>query len=269
MIIPTESGDAKRREFEVANNALAAGMPSDDPPPTYTPQPTEGDPRSSEFVGPLMPNVQSSNFVSVLKGNGSVKGSWFLDPLLPIPKALLPPLLPGETEETRKNFNVLASNGTVDIDLTLLSSDLSTQNPKILTDQKRTNIFTKAFNGNIKIAIHAPYLPRLPVLLNVCSLNGAISLTIPRSFQGIITITTQNGNVKFLGDMENAINITSDVNKTRRCFLGDFSALVDDEPWEGDEMVVETSNGGVKIQYDDEATESTRQRGFLGRIFGL
>ena len=106
-------------------------------------------------------------------------------------------------------------------------------------------------------------------VLNVRASNGAISLLIPRSFLGIVTVTARNGSIKFLGEAANSVHTFSDVNRTRRCFMGDYSALMDDEPWEGDEIVVEASNGGVKIQFDDEIIGSMRPRGFLGKIFGL
>lgn len=53
-----------------------------------------------------------------------------------------------------------------------------------------------------------------------------------------------------------------------RCFIGDFSQWTEDG-WEGDELIVEAKNGGVKLQFDDEYLERGTSRGFLARLLGL
>jgi hypothetical protein len=84
--------------------------------------------------------------------------------------------------------------------------------------------------------------------------NGSVHIRIPRSFQGPITATAHSGSVIFSEQITANLTTFDGVDSTRRSFVGDLSQWTDN--WQGDEVVAETRNGGVKVQYDDEVIES-------------
>jgi hypothetical protein len=116
---------------------------------------------------------------------------------------------------------------------------------------------------------HAPHSPRLPFYLNIYASNGSVNIHLPRSFHGLLVIKTWNGSAKFSTEASTELTTFSDINKTRRSFIGDFSEWSDDEPWTGDEIAVETRNGSVKVQFDNEVHDTAKSKGFFGRLFGL
>ena len=65
----------------------------------------------------------------------------------------------------------------------------------------------------------------------------------------------------------------SEVDKTTRSFVGDFSPWIEGEDeWKGDEVILETKNGSVKVHYDDEVIESLgsiikAKVGMISRMF--
>ena len=100
--------------------------------------------------------------------------------------------------------------------------------------------------------------------------NGNINLRLPRSFRGPLTITTLHGSVRFSPDVAATVTTFSDV-RTKKCFLGDYSTWRDGEAWSGDEAVIDSRNGSVRIQFDDEVVSEGPRGPFFGmwsRLFG-
>ncbi|KAG6830227.1 hypothetical protein H0H92_001667 [Tricholoma furcatifolium] len=272
MIIASSDDNAKREQD------LPAIPPSDDldAPPTYTTAPpalNDAAPSGSSLSSAIAPVEQSTlrptNNVSICRKHGSVKGSWLVDPVLRLPSMLLPPLLPDETEESRRNINLQSSNGEVYADITLAPVDWSVdkKGPK-----KRTTIYAKASNGSVKLKLHAPKSAlRLPFQLKIDASNGSVQIYIPRSFNGLLSLKLSNGSTKFSTQLSNNLTTFSDVDKIHKCFIGDFSTIVEGEEWSGDEIIVEAGNGSLKMWYDDEAnqTEGRRPQNFFERLFGI
>lgn len=69
----------------------------------------------------------------------------------------------------------------------------------------------------------------------------------------------------FSPEVAAAVTTFSEV-KTRKCFLGDYSAWRDGEAWLGDEAVLDVHDGSVKIQFDDEVVPD-RPKGFWAKLF--
>lgn len=223
--------------------------------------------------------MQPQNFVTLLKNIGSIKGRYLLDPSLPVPKSFLPELLKDETEEERRNFNVVNKHGSIDIDLTIASyknsegdEDDWEEDMKDVLGRKRIGIYVNAPNGNIKFAIHGPKprgMKRLPFKLTVLAQNGKVAVYLPRSFQGFLTFIIDGpGNrgsqaFELSPEISTYLYTFSEVGKKRRCFIGDYSSLCVDE-WEGDEVVVDVKNGGMRVGWDDEVEETRgREKGGL------
>ncbi|KAG6864150.1 hypothetical protein C0991_012005 [Blastosporella zonata] len=201
----------------------------------------------------------------------AVKGTWLLDPSLTIPNMLLPPLSPDETPETRKNLALRAGNGPIDVDITFASHDARMCPNLDKKSRTRSTLYANASNGAVTLRIHAPHSTRLPFYLKVEAANGAVNIYVPRSFNGLVSVTRWNGSSKFSASVGTNVTAFSDIDKTYKCFIGDYSSIVDGEEWKGDEVVVEARNGSVKLYYVDELFNENGERkvGFFGKLFGV
>jgi hypothetical protein len=105
------------------------------------------------------------------------------------------------------------------------------------------------------------------------STYGNVTLRLPRSFLGPITITIRHGSVKFSDEFDRHLTTFGEANHVRHCFVGDLSHWRADSgvDWGGDEITVEAKYGSVKIQYEDDAPGSVvRARpSLLNRVFGF
>ncbi|KAF5383253.1 hypothetical protein D9615_004907 [Tricholomella constricta] len=265
IIVPTDDDNKRAQPL-----TTIIEVPADDPPPTYTtePPPVPVAEPSVAPAPPKQPAVKPSNYVSISRSNGSVKGVWVLDPFLTIPASLLPPLSPEEVGGARKHFSLKANNGVIDADITLASYEPTQDSKQSQSDCRRATIFAKAHNGGVTTKLHTPSEPRIPFYLNILAFNGSVNVHLPRSFHGLVVVKAWNGNTKFSSESSVHLTTFSDVDKTRRCFIGDYSEMTDE--WQGDEVFIEARNGSVKLQYDDEAQEKgDRKSGFFGRLFGF
>ncbi|KAJ7880678.1 hypothetical protein B0H13DRAFT_1630296, partial [Mycena leptocephala] len=77
------------------------------------------------------------------------------------------------------------------------------------------------------------------------SSNGTVTIHLPRTFRGPLHLTTRNGSGRFSDALKAALTTFSEVNSTRRCFVGDFSDWTE-------EISVESMNGNVKVGYEVE-----------------
>lgn len=242
MIIAPADDKHEAESSKVAVAREDAHVSTDDPPPSYTSRPQE----------PLLSTTSSlpkpSNFISISKLNGSVKGTWVIDPTLVVPTSFLPALA---ENETRKNFSVSSKNGMIDVDLTIMQA-----NDNIAAESKKSAvIYLSSHNGMLTAKLHRPprslSFPRPSIFITISAYNGHINLRLPRSFLGPLTITTSHGSVRFSPDVVAAVTTFSDM-RTKKCFVGDYSTWRDGETWTGDEAVIESKNGSVRIQFDDE-----------------
>lgn len=110
--------------------------------PSYT-EATSGEQSSA----PLPP---ASNFISIHKMNGSIKGTWVVDTDLKVPEALLSP--PPSTGE-RHHLSLTSFNGPIAADVAFLSGNPN--RASILLDTKNGEI-----SLNIVCAIHDPGVSR-------------------------------------------------------------------------------------------------------------
>lgn len=220
-----------------------------------------------------------------------MKETLIIDPSLFVPTFLRPPLLPGETEETRKNLRLESTHGHVYADVTLVAKD-DTNDMDNSKKNKRVVMHMKSTHGGVtaKIVCHfLPFYPYIHLIVSSLSLkhgppdrssfvlhahvvNGEIRLHIPSTFHGPVIVSHRHGFVRFSDAISRHLTTFGEVDSTRRCFLGDFSRWSEaGNGWTGDELVVEVKHGNVKIHYDDDAVGSpvkTRPT-LLNRIFGF
>jgi len=233
-----------------------------EPPPTYAS--LQSAPSSSQIV------AKTVNYVSITRVHNSVKETLIIDPSLFVPTFLRPPLLPGETEETRKNLRLESTHGHVYADVTLVAKD-DTNDMDNSKKNKRVVMHMKSTHGGVTAKIHGPP-DRSSFVLHAHVVNGEIRLHIPSTFHGPVIVSHRHGFVRFSDAISRHLTTFGEVDSTRRCFLGDFSRWSEaGNGWTGDELVVEVKHGNVKIHYDDDAVGSpvkTRPT-LLNRIFGF
>lgn len=93
----------------------------------------------------------------------------------------------------------------------------------------------------------------VPFHLNMTNRNGSITIRLPRTFKGLMTIYAKNGRVKYSDEVSEHMTVCTEDKHTQRRFVGDFSSFDDDdEGWTGDELNVETHVGNVKVHFVDE-----------------
>ena len=196
----------------------------------------------------------------------------------------MPPLQRGETEDDRKNLRLESHNGSVDADILLIegNGEGTTKGPGPL----RTTLSLNSHNGSIVARVVRRYNihikrqvliflqsdmgHRRPVYITAKADNCSITLYVPRSFQGLMSLSSKNGSIVFSEQFSQRVTTFSDMSSTRRCFVGDLGSWVEqDSEWSGDEVVVCSHNGKVRVLYIDEVIEKKEKKNFLSRVFKI
>ena len=101
--------------------------------------------------------------------------------------------------------------------------------------------------------------------------NGSVTVGLPGTFEGLLTIHAKNGSVKISDDITQRIGMQNEEQNIHRCFVGDISLYNDgDASWAGDRLEVNAHNGRVKVYTIDGEPEASRSRqGLLSRILGI
>ncbi|EGO03232.1 hypothetical protein SERLA73DRAFT_174687 [Serpula lacrymans var. lacrymans S7.3] len=219
---------------------------------------------ASESIIPSHPPLTSkpTNFLSLTPKDRSITGCYAINPFLSIPASLLAPLLEGESEADRKNLDLQSKQGYIDVDISLMTPDESDSN---LNPKSRATLYLSSNHGSVSTRVYAVGRP-IPFFLNVNCPNGQVTVYLPRSFCGLLLLTTKHGTVSLSNELSANSTTLSQVDMTMRYFLGDFSAMTEDE-WSGDELKVDANNGRIRVRYVDEL--NVRKPGLFSRMFGL
>jgi len=265
MIITSPLEDAKDGAAQVEHSPPSIR----DLPPSYSGPQTTSQPSVAPEATPksLLP-TKPTNHLALIRNNGSIRENFTIDPNLHIPLSLLSHLDNGEAESSRKNLKLESRNGAIDVGIWLVGDHRDDGKERVVP--KRASLAILSHNSSIVAKVmSAP----IPFNLEVMSYNGAITVYLPRSFQGPMTITSRNGSVNISSSLSDHATTFSEVNSTRRYFVGDFSGWSDSalERWNGDECVIEGRNGRIKVQYlDDVPAPKVEGKGsFLGKLFGI
>ncbi|KAL4068435.1 hypothetical protein V8B97DRAFT_821901 [Scleroderma yunnanense] len=254
MLISEKSTVSKTAEVE---RERARGMTdqtiSDDIPPAYGDhlQDVTTANASSDPLARL--KGTPTNFLSVDQRNGAIKGTYIIDPSLHIHESYLPPPVKegeGETTAERKNLYLHTMNGSVDVDVWLVGR----KNGASKTEQKRTTLDISSNDGSITAKLHA--IDTIdPFTMNVFTKDGRVTVLLPRSFHGPITMMSGDGSCTLSSDMLKTSIHVGLANRTTRYFVGDYSSSAQQVPWEGDEVKIETRDGKVRVRYIDEVVQ--------------
>ncbi|CUA67721.1 hypothetical protein RSOLAG22IIIB_07558 [Rhizoctonia solani] len=227
-------------------------------PPPYTPssafsdsgdqKPLPTPPASS--AGDYEPRLPQGlpppcNYLIQRRSNDSIKGTWHVDPAMPIPDALIASVddfdgtwneaeqkarkerkklekkgkrrsdnPPTSTNGIRPNLMLSSSNGSIDAKVHIVSSD----------DQPRMGlVVAEGRNGSIVLDIKT-YTP-CPLRIYALSENGSVRVRVPDTFQGALLLSSRHGSIKISDPIKSRMTIFSTVSDTTRAFIGD---------WQGD-----------------------------------
>ncbi|KAF7343695.1 hypothetical protein MSAN_01949400 [Mycena sanguinolenta] len=266
-MILTQDSDVHPKAIEQSDIIVNRATIPDELPPAYASD-SQTKPAAGPVNDPLAPmplpdSVRPMNFLSISRGNTSIKGKYVIDPRIKIPQAMLPPLAEDETEATRRNVFLDSIYGNIDADIFVVGDgDLK---------QNFVSMLMKSTNGSVVVRVHASAAPRPPIHIKATSTYGSVTLHVPRSFRGPATIRTTYGSVRISDSLSAELTTFSEVKQTRRCFIGDYADWAEQpEGWTGDEIDVETTNGNVKLQYDVEQPNvgSPKGKGLFAKLFG-
>ncbi|KAJ7751539.1 hypothetical protein DFH07DRAFT_922056 [Mycena maculata] len=248
----------------------------DDPPPAYANFPPSSPSPSPSQLARGVPSpeppaaLKPTNFLSLSRSNASIQGTYVIDPRINIPPFLQPPLAPDETEATRRNVFVETSfGGHIDVELFVVGGEAVDSEHR-----QRVEMLLKSSNAGITAKLHAPG-SRPSIRLTAHSYYGHITLAIPRSFRGPVTVTTRFGSLKFAGDLAGAVTTLGEADGTHRCFVGELGDDWADaaDGWAGDEIRVEATHRGVRLLYDTDAGAGGHDngwgKGLFGKLLGL
>jgi len=270
LILPEKTTPSQDHGKAAEAQASMAEQPPFDPPPTYASSSSPPPTMTPELPGPVALKSKPTNYLSLNRENNPIKGTYTIDPFMSIPQSLLPAL---ESETVRKNLKVYAKNGSVDVDITLLVNA-----EKLSIDdadrRNRATLDVGSHNGSVNVKLRRINTPTsrvpIPFHLNVSSHNGAVTIGMPSTFEGLLTIHAKNGSVKLSDEITRRIAMHNEEKHTQRCFVGDISSFNDsDGDWPGDKLDVDAYNGRVKVFFVDEAdSEASKRGGLFSRIFG-
>ncbi|KAF8590729.1 hypothetical protein K439DRAFT_1627469 [Ramaria rubella] len=244
--------------------------PGDQLPPTYTestistdsttlsdissqdPPPSAGASSSGSTAPPLSP---PTNFLTIFRPNQSVKGSYTIDPSLPVPPGTTPS---NGSDGKQLNARLASQNGAVDVTIELRRSGDS---------KGPARLEASSHNGSVTVAVHDARLNRFR--LHAASQNGSVTVRLPPTFEGSISTNLEWGKLVFSTAIQARLTTFSENGSEGRFFVGDYagSGYENEETWLGDHLRAQTRNGRVRISFLDEPNVTEARGGFLGRLF--
>ncbi|KAG9077789.1 hypothetical protein FS749_010267, partial [Ceratobasidium sp. UAMH 11750] len=198
------------------------------------------------------PNLPPAcNYLIERRSNNSLNGTWHVDTALVIPRRRLrpyskfdgawnqdtqaarkkrdkeqkkrdgwwsrringeqPPLPP--IKETRPNIMLYSTNGSVNGKIYVSSSDRVA---------RQSLIVAQGNNGSVSLAVNAP--EGQPIRINAISRNGSVTVKIPTTYAGPVTLSTTNEGIKISEGIKAKSTIFSTTATSTRFFIGDWSA---------------------------------------------
>lgn len=244
---------------------------------------TVRDPLHSQSVVRLNPtnhvsltrkSTVNKSFFSIHRASTSIQGPFTINPYLHIPAALLSPRSSRGGDQRRKNLSLAVENGGIDVDIFLVGDPPSnavskplqtTMDLRLLAGAKNTHplvarivsnfCLRMGFTSNFSIYLlqHTPNLVRPSFHLEAFGLDGYLSLHLPTSFQGLVTVEVKSGDlnahISLSREFKDVSMILSETSTKRGFFLGELGGWSPGEQgWEGDQVDISVQAGRVRLQ---------------------
>ncbi|KAK2459476.1 hypothetical protein APHAL10511_008510 [Amanita phalloides] len=189
--------------------SFEGGRPPHDGRGHGRPGPESSSPAS---VGTPPASALPKNGVSVHESNSSIRGCYIIDPEKDF-----------SSRRGGKNLDLNTSNGSIDVDVAIL--------PPARMSRNHVDINLHSSCGSINLRMHDTPTHLIssgrenrgqqrPMIVYAHSSNGKVHICIPRSFHGLISTTTHNGNIKF------SEGIQANMTTMRRTNFGSRNAIV-------------------------------------------
>ncbi|KAH8806503.1 hypothetical protein DL96DRAFT_1630839 [Flagelloscypha sp. PMI_526] len=234
------------------SDTSAPPVPDKELPPAYdhTPSPSGSSSPSQTRQFPVPEHVQPSNLLHLSATHQPIKDKYIINPNLAIPRALLPPLNPEETEQTRANLSLVSTHSYVTAEVWTLS-DSKPPAPNVV------RINAKSTHSYVHIILHDDTHTR-PLRINCHSTHGKVKLYLPRSFVGMISGSTKHGKVEFSPAIRAKGTLLGNIENMSRIFIGDLDLYHEErEGEEGsnglDEADLSAPHAGLTVYFEDEA----------------
>ncbi|KZW01635.1 hypothetical protein EXIGLDRAFT_717217 [Exidia glandulosa HHB12029] len=244
------------------------------PPPYFSPSsdspsaPSYAEDAATHTLPRAVPPIARCNLLTIRRPYGSVTGSFVIDPELEIPPQMIPAL---KKDEERKNLLLEVGNKrTIDADVWVVDPAPQSQSqasssstaPLPRTTIEAVGGGTSGGHNSLRLSLHSA--GSRPFSL-VVSQFGTVTLELPRSFSGPLTLHTRNGvgRVQFSQAFESMLTEFSDCDDMRKCFVGDFRESGfgrGGAEWEGSTVEVRALEGKVYIRFVDEPEPQKVQR---------
>ncbi|KAF8655588.1 hypothetical protein AX16_003009 [Volvariella volvacea WC 439] len=208
-------------------------------------------------------NSRPTNYVHLSQNHTAIKETLFIDPCLQIPARFLTPMPHGMIGQ-RPNVLLETVNGGIKADVHIVGPHVergaSVDEAGIANRKKKTVMIARTVNGSVVVNLHDASPTRHYIQLSAKSVNGSVKISLPRSFNGLISAFRLHGTLKLSTSIESRAILLGDFSGTKQWFVGgNMPADWDGDTsgdWHGDELHLITQNGSMKICYEDEDESS-------------
>lgn len=194
---------------------------------------------------------------------GTIEGAYLIDPDFSLPPSLLPPI---GMFKTRKNLFLQTSLGTIDVAVGILPlleapGRSKVQGERVDLEMNLMQAGTlQAYIVGLFSIYRAPHSSnqytagsaRRPFRLTAYSFCGTITIFIPRSFQGLVTMQSSLGTCDLSPEVAATATSINEEGGKKVCFIGNLpqSGWLDSlRKWQGDELILTAKIGSVFVAY--------------------
>ncbi|KAF8886773.1 hypothetical protein BD779DRAFT_1471026 [Infundibulicybe gibba] len=210
-------------------------------------------PNQTNFVSLSRKTTPHKGFFTFGRASSSITGTFTVNPYLHVPAALLAPL-PYQYGSDRKNLKLEVENGGIDVNILLIGDP---QFSDIVT-ATRTTLDLRLHGGKrntfpLVAKIQTPSILRPPFHLTAVGVDGYVSLYLPESFHGLVSIKVRagdlNAHISLSPQFAACGMILSETTLTRSYFVGELGRWAKTQQgWEGDRVDLVLDSGKVRLQ---------------------
>jgi hypothetical protein len=265
-------------------------------PPPYSPLPQGSSLKPTQSLN-LPPDLAPTNYIHIKEKDHAVKRKILLDLNVPRPPASALPV--GAQGEDTPHLMLDSHNGSVSGEIWVLRANLedTTAPEDGKPARERAHLHLHSHNGAVKALVvrrlgkanprrvltdcivdrqhlHPSMVePRPFFSIEVRAHNGSVTITIPRSFRGQLTLHTDNGRVHLSPALAPRAATLSTVNGTHTYFVGErpsngkWHTGGSEDGEEVDGLIGSSKNGSLKVSYDDEDVNGTKGPGVFSSLF--
>ncbi|KAG8864070.1 hypothetical protein FRB96_006943 [Tulasnella sp. 330] len=226
------------------------GISPDDPPEAGpSTQAAQAPPSYDGSNYPPPPNISATrrvNHICIKEQREDIKGEWTIDPNIRVPSSLVDQI---QQAEAGANLVLESKNGSV------------AGKVRLISDKPSKSIIHASSDAG-SVVMKFPQRLNQRFYLKAHSRNGSVTARIPPDFEGPVTFNTKNGSLKFSGRIQKSLIHFNRSEKAGKAFIGSRGALGNDDPeedgeeaWDGDELVLSSERGNIRLEYADEPSE--------------